>query len=110
MQRGSTSRARDILSRQSELETERGQYEAVWEQVAEFCDPDAPDVWGRRAVLAGRACGKAASDLSRCRVSTGAATRRSYCIQAKNVRETGCAWDEARLSPHLGGEEMPAGR
>lgn len=46
---GSTSRTRDILSRQSELETERGQYEAVWEQVAEFCDPDAPDVWsGRR--------------------------------------------------------------
>ena len=46
---GSTSRARDILSRQFELETERGQYEAVWEQVAEFCDPDVPDVWsGRR--------------------------------------------------------------
>ncbi|MGX5850822.1 portal protein [Mesorhizobium sp. PL10] len=46
---GSISRARDILSRQSELETERSQYEAVWEQVAEFCDPDAPDVWsGRR--------------------------------------------------------------
>lgn len=44
------SRARDILSRQSELETERCQYEAVWEQVAEFCDPDAPDVWsGRRS-------------------------------------------------------------
>ncbi|RWC67037.1 MAG: hypothetical protein EOS30_29270 [Mesorhizobium sp.] len=44
------SRARDILSRQSELETERSQYEAVWEQVAEFCDPDAPDIWnGRRA-------------------------------------------------------------
>ncbi|WP_246686965.1 portal protein [Mesorhizobium sp. B2-4-19] len=44
------SRARDILSRQSELETERSQYEAVWEQVAEFCDPDAPDVWnGRRS-------------------------------------------------------------
>ncbi len=43
------SRAREILSRQSELETERSQYEAVWEQVAEFCDPDAPDVWsGRR--------------------------------------------------------------
>ncbi|QND55626.1 portal protein [Mesorhizobium huakuii] len=44
------SRARDILSRQSELESERSQYEAVWEQVAEFCDPDAPDVWsGRRS-------------------------------------------------------------
>ncbi|MFD2052816.1 portal protein [Mesorhizobium calcicola] len=43
------SRARDILSRQSELESERSQYEAVWEQVAEFCDPDAPDIWsGRR--------------------------------------------------------------
>ncbi|MER8464940.1 hypothetical protein [Mesorhizobium sp. M1396] len=46
---GSISRARDILSRQSELESERSQYEAVWEQVAEFCDPDAPDIWsGRR--------------------------------------------------------------
>ncbi|WP_137934364.1 portal protein [Mesorhizobium comanense] len=43
------SRARDILSRQSELETERSQYEAVWEQVAEFCDPDAPDIWSGRA-------------------------------------------------------------
>lgn len=42
------SRARDILSRQSELESERSQYEAVWEQVAEFCDPDAPDIWGGR--------------------------------------------------------------
>ncbi|MER8376254.1 hypothetical protein NKG99_29705 [Mesorhizobium sp. M1409] len=36
-------------SRQSELESERSQYEAVWEQVAEFCDPDAPHIWsGRR--------------------------------------------------------------
>ncbi|WP_256753496.1 portal protein [Mesorhizobium sp. Mes31] len=44
------SRARDILVRQSELESERSQYEAVWEQVAEFCDPDAPDIWrGRRS-------------------------------------------------------------
>ncbi|RWB24179.1 MAG: phage tail protein, partial [Mesorhizobium sp.] len=39
----------DILSRQAELESERSQYEAVWEAVSEFCDPDAPDVWsGRR--------------------------------------------------------------
>ncbi|TGQ69873.1 phage tail protein [Mesorhizobium sp. M00.F.Ca.ET.186.01.1.1] len=44
------SRARDILSRQSELESERRQYEAVWEQVAEFCDPDAPDIWNGRRV------------------------------------------------------------
>ena len=45
----SDSRARDILLRQSELETERSQYEAVWEAVSEFCDPDAPDIWsGRR--------------------------------------------------------------
>ncbi len=44
------SRARDILSRQAELETERAAYEPVWEAVAEFCDPDAPDIWsGRRA-------------------------------------------------------------
>ncbi|MBZ9868001.1 phage tail protein [Mesorhizobium sp. CA15] len=43
------SRARDILSRQAELETERATYEPVWEAVAEFCDPDAPDIWsGRR--------------------------------------------------------------
>ncbi|PDQ18379.1 phage tail protein [Mesorhizobium sanjuanii] len=46
----SDSRARDILSRQAELESERSQYEHVWEAVSEFCDPDAPDVWnGRRA-------------------------------------------------------------
>jgi hypothetical protein len=45
----SDSRARDILSRQAELETERAAYEPVWEAVAEFCDPDAPDIWaGRR--------------------------------------------------------------
>ncbi|MER9959604.1 portal protein [Mesorhizobium sp. M0045] len=45
----SDSRARDILSRQAELESERSQYEHVWEAVSEFCDPDAPDMWsGRR--------------------------------------------------------------
>lgn len=45
----SDSRAHEILSRQAELESERSQYEAVWEAVSEFCDPDAPDVWsGRR--------------------------------------------------------------
>lgn len=42
------SRARDILSRQSEFETERTDYETVWEQVSEFCDPDAPDLWSNR--------------------------------------------------------------
>ncbi|MDX8468904.1 portal protein [Mesorhizobium sp. VK23B] len=47
------SRARDILSRQAELETERAAYEPVWEAVAEFCDPDAPDIWsGRRTTRA----------------------------------------------------------
>lgn len=47
----SDSRARDILSRQAELESERSQYEHVWEAVSEFCDPDAPDMWsgGRQA-------------------------------------------------------------
>lgn len=42
------SRANDVLSRQSEFETERSDYESVWEQVAEFCDPDAPDIWSNR--------------------------------------------------------------
>lgn len=41
------SRAKDILSRQSEMETERSAYENVWETVAEFCDPDAPDIWNK---------------------------------------------------------------
>ncbi|MER8863240.1 portal protein [Mesorhizobium sp. M0751] len=47
----SDSRARDILSRQAELESERSQYEHVWEAVSEFCDPDAPHMWsgGRKA-------------------------------------------------------------
>jgi hypothetical protein len=44
----SDSRARDILSRQSELENDRSAYESVWEAVAEFCDPDAPDIWSNR--------------------------------------------------------------
>jgi len=44
----SDSRARDILSRQSELENDRSEYESVWEAVAEFCDPDAPDIWRNR--------------------------------------------------------------
>lgn len=43
------SRARDILARQTELEQERSEYEATWAAVSEFCDPDAPDVWGGRA-------------------------------------------------------------
>jgi hypothetical protein len=41
-------RARDVLSRQSEMEAEREPYEGVWEQVAEFCDPDGPDIWNAR--------------------------------------------------------------
>jgi hypothetical protein len=44
----SDPRARDILSRQAEFETERRHYEGVWETVSEFCDPDAPDVWNGR--------------------------------------------------------------
>jgi hypothetical protein len=40
--------ARDILARQDELEHERSSYEEVWEQVAEFCDPDAPDQFSNR--------------------------------------------------------------
>jgi hypothetical protein len=44
------SRAKDVLSRQSEFESERAPYEAVWEQVAEFCDPDAPDTWSNRGM------------------------------------------------------------
>jgi hypothetical protein len=39
------SRARDALAKQSELESIRSPYEAAWEAVAEFCDPDAPDMW-----------------------------------------------------------------
>lgn len=42
------SRARDILGKQTELENERSDYEDTWEAVAEFCDPDAPDIWGKR--------------------------------------------------------------
>jgi hypothetical protein len=42
------SRARDILTRQSEFERERLDYENVWQLVSEFCDPDAPDIWNGR--------------------------------------------------------------
>lgn len=42
------SRARDILARQDEFEHERSDYERVWEQVSEFCDPDGPDLWSNR--------------------------------------------------------------
>jgi len=34
--------AREILQRQTELESERSHYETAWEEVAAFCDPDAP--------------------------------------------------------------------
>lgn len=34
--------ARDILERQSVMETIRADYEPVWERVADFCAPDAP--------------------------------------------------------------------
>ena len=37
-----TERVRQILQRQDELETIRQPYEQVWDQVAEFCAPDAP--------------------------------------------------------------------
>ncbi|MBZ9960842.1 MULTISPECIES: portal protein [unclassified Mesorhizobium] len=49
----SDSRARDILSRQSELVSERAAYEPVWEAVAEFCDPDAPDIRSGRGARRG---------------------------------------------------------
>jgi hypothetical protein len=42
------SRALDVLMRQTEFETERSDYEGVWEAVAEFCDPDAPDQFRNR--------------------------------------------------------------
>lgn len=35
--------ARDILSRQSQLEQTRQPYESVWKDVAEYCAPDAPE-------------------------------------------------------------------
>jgi len=41
-------RARDVLSQQSSMEDERCEYERVWEQVSEFCDPDAPSVFSSR--------------------------------------------------------------
>ncbi|MER8938723.1 portal protein [Mesorhizobium sp. M0915] len=47
------SRASDVLNRQSEMETERSHYESVWETVAEFCDPDAPNIfssWTSRSI------------------------------------------------------------
>lgn len=41
----SDSLARDILTRQTEFERERQDYEPTWQAVAEFCDPDAPDMF-----------------------------------------------------------------
>jgi hypothetical protein len=41
MAEGST--AKDILARQSQLETARQPYESVWRDVAEYCAPDAPE-------------------------------------------------------------------
>jgi hypothetical protein len=38
------SRAKDVISRQSQLETVRQPYEPVWRDVAEYCAPDAPEV------------------------------------------------------------------
>lgn len=42
--------AREFLAKQSEMETIRSDHEWVWEQVAEYCDPDGPAyLWqGRR--------------------------------------------------------------
>jgi hypothetical protein len=37
------SSAKDILSRQSQLESARLPYESVWRDVAEYCAPDAPE-------------------------------------------------------------------
>ena len=46
--------ARDVLTRQSEMEHERADYEPVWEAVSEFCDPDAPDIWSNRGTTGRR--------------------------------------------------------
>jgi hypothetical protein len=45
--------AREILSRQSQLEHTRKDYESVWKDVAEYCAPDAPEPL-RHAFSAGR--------------------------------------------------------
>jgi hypothetical protein len=37
--------ARDILAQQDEMEHERSAYEPVWDKVAEFCDPDGPEMF-----------------------------------------------------------------
>jgi hypothetical protein len=44
------TRARDVLARQDEMEAERREYEAVWQEVADFCDPDGPDIHTHRSV------------------------------------------------------------
>lgn len=38
------SRAKDVISRQTQLESVRQPYEPVWRDVAEYCAPDAPEV------------------------------------------------------------------
>ncbi|MBL8578090.1 MAG: phage tail protein [Mesorhizobium sp.] len=44
----SDSRAREALDKQTEMEAVRRPYEAAWEAVAEFCDPDAPSSFSGR--------------------------------------------------------------
>lgn len=45
----SRQRAHDIIAQQQEMETVRSDYEPVWEQVAEYCDPDGAVVnWQAR--------------------------------------------------------------
>jgi hypothetical protein len=44
------TRAHDVLARQDELEAERREYESVWQEVADFCDPDGPDIHTHRSM------------------------------------------------------------
>lgn len=88
MAEGST--AKDILARQSQLETARNPYEAVWRDVAEYCAPDAPEF-----LRNGFATSKTDNQVTR----TDRRTRRVYDTTVRTGQRRLAAGLESLITP-----------
>lgn len=88
MAEGST--AKDILARQSQLETTRQPYESVWRYVAEYCAPDAPEF-----LLRGFSTDKRDNQVTR----TDRRTRRVYDTTVRTGQRRLAAGLESLITP-----------
>lgn len=82
--------AKDVLSRQSQLESTRQPYESVWRDVAEYCAPDAPEF-----IRNGFVTSKSDNQVSR----TDRRTRRVYDTTVRTGQRRLAAGLESLITP-----------